>query len=85
VEGSLYVLKRRTNPRFQLMVLNKLNTGVCTRTSGNCTTPKPAVKQLGCVVACFAQSATWKTLKAAFMQRLRPMAPTCNTRKEEAR
>ena len=27
VEGSLYLLKRRTNPRFQMMVLNKLTTG----------------------------------------------------------
>ncbi len=27
VEGTLYVVKRRSHPRFQLVVLNKLSTG----------------------------------------------------------
>ena len=27
VEGSLFLLKRRKEPRFQMMVLNKLSTG----------------------------------------------------------
>lgn len=28
IEGSLFLLKRRTSPRFQLAVLNKLSTGM---------------------------------------------------------
>ena len=27
MEGSLFLLKRRKEPRFQMMVLNKLSTG----------------------------------------------------------
>jgi hypothetical protein len=32
IEGSLFLIKRRTQPRFQMLVLNKLSTGavVCT-------------------------------------------------------
>jgi hypothetical protein len=29
IEGSLFLIKRRTQPRFQMLVLNKLSTGVC--------------------------------------------------------
>lgn len=27
IEGSLFLIKRRTSPRFQMLVLNKLSTG----------------------------------------------------------
>ena len=48
MEGSLFLLKRRTSPRFQFIILNKKSQGkcaVCTAPTSACTLLR-AVPQL---------------------------------------
>jgi hypothetical protein len=44
IEGSLFLIKRRTQPRFQMLVLNKLSTGAMVSAAGAVSSSWPTRK-----------------------------------------